>query len=64
MVNVAELKAAVQNPTVQLAVCVALVAILGLSYLNYARGKVHLPGPWPYPVFGNLPQLGAVSNSC
>lgn len=38
-----------------------VVAIAVLKYMAYAKGKVHLPGPMPYPILGNLPQLGKVS---
>lgn len=38
-----------------------IVAILVLDYLRYKKGKLHLKGPTPYPIFGNLPQMGKVS---
>jgi len=39
-----------------------VVVIAILKYFRYAKGKVHLPGPMPYPILGNLPQLGKVSD--
>ncbi|EJT52230.1 hypothetical protein A1Q1_06336 [Trichosporon asahii var. asahii CBS 2479] len=39
-------------------VAAAVVFVLISEYYRYAKGKLHLPGPMPYPIFGNLPQLG------
>lgn len=46
---------------VQLALAAVLISLLVYHYTSYARGKVPLPGPAPWPVLGNLPQLGRVS---
>jgi len=42
----------------------ALLAVAVLHYLHYARGRIHLPGPVPWPIFGSLLQLGEVSRRC
>ncbi|KAL1410449.1 hypothetical protein Q8F55_004460 [Vanrija albida] len=43
---------------VQLALAAVLLSLAVYQYATYARGRVHLPGPAPWPVLGNLPQLG------
>lgn len=38
-----------------------VVVVLAVKYYQYAKGKVHLPGPLPLPIVGNLTMLGQVS---
>ncbi|TXT10885.1 hypothetical protein VHUM_01636 [Vanrija humicola] len=43
---------------VQLALAALLLSALAYHYASYTRGRVPLTGPAPWPVLGNLPQLG------
>lgn len=48
--------------TLTVALSVGLVCLL--HYVRYARGKIHLPGPVPLPIVGNLLSVGEVSCFC
>lgn len=41
-------------------VCLAILAVLIVHHIRYSRGKIHLPGPIPLPIFGNLLSIGEV----